>query len=134
MEKDNLERHILLFSKGWYEKHGSNLEGLRHMVARYTGLSLEYVNDEVVLEWLIEAFFKYCRPDDIKRELRISCLGYRKYSVFDKPTLVPISDRIEEMVGQLGVVQILAYGDNTPLTDIGEPDYTQFEKPSEKGK
>jgi hypothetical protein len=125
---DEPERHLYLYAKYWYKRTDNIVADLKPYIARIIGLDTEQIKEDSIIYWLFKLVSQHYDWNLEMTELlsdldpnNVWRVGYPNEKKYDYQTAI-----IYKLVSMLNMVQVID-GD-TLLVDIGEPDYTLYER------
>ena len=108
---DEFERHIILYSKGWYKKT-NHLDDIRQIIAEVSGSELQYIYPSDVYNQLVEIATKYVGQFQLQECFK----DFFKYKRDNTITMEEICERL------LGKISIIPVNYNGIVIKLGEPD------------
>jgi len=122
-----LAKHIILYSKGHYQRTDSRVEDLKTLTAKYVGIDKEYLTTEALFLVVGDTFLESCSKSDVKKFL--SYFSHEPRFPWCGPTRGPnmLEDLISEMLGLMACIRV--YNGNKKLIDLGKPNYDYLPEP-----
>lgn len=117
---DELSRHIILYSKGWYKKSPNYIDDLKILVAKYNGNSPADINVFDVYMSVAEAFVIV---NDQRKFMELFRRMFYDPLHDYRQTSWGITDYICNMLSLMGICT-----DKETLNAMGKPDYTYLPK------
>lgn len=108
---DDLERHIILYTKGWYKKTDL-IDDLKVIIDRFCSIDVEYLNVDSILYWTQKTYFKVFNKQQI--EFQFGYLFYFKKQHTPETFIQFICNRLANITVRI---------EDELILDLGEPDY-----------
>ena len=130
--KNDLTRHLILYSKGHYQRTDNIMGDLRTMFGNRSGVDKSVYTDVYIYSYVSGCFVDSCTKQDIKEVL--SCFYHKPFFLGEGQAT--LEEMVSHMIGMMACIQVFETEGDTKieLVKLGEPDprYLPVPKPNEK--
>lgn len=121
------DRHIILYSKGWYTRSANVVDDMRVLVAERCGLEREHVSDADLWHVLVGCLERHCDRRDMQDILDELFRKGVHEATRDNPLMYgrfdpscPVARAVYLVLRSLGRIRVLV--DGVAKVELGEPD------------
>lgn len=123
IKPSEIQRHLLLYSKEWYQKAGHSysfcISDLKEIVGKCVAMDPKHIEDGGVYYWVLNTLIEIGGPDEVEfysKNLFNTMNGCGSY--WEGKALTP-QRAINQILGRLSVLTVRSESVNI---DLGEPD------------
>lgn len=130
--ESDLTCHLILYSKGHYQRTDNIMDDLKMLMTNRAGLPTNYIRDVDIYAFVSESFVDSCTKNNIQELLK--CF-YRK-PFFLGEGQATLKEMVSHMIGMMACIQVyeIEEGNKIELVKLGEPNpkYLPVPKLNEK--